>query len=68
MFLLAISPGRYIIGFRGGYEKETRDAEAIVYKVASVQGDITCSALGFDVHCGGGQRGRHNQITPYAPK
>ena len=67
MFLLAISPGRYIIGFRGGYEKETRDAEAIVYKVASVQGYITCSVLEFDVHCGGGQRGRHNQITPYAP-
>ena len=25
----------------GGYEKETRDAEGIVYKVASVQADIT---------------------------
>ena len=50
----------------GGYEKETRDAEVIVYKVASVQGDITFSMLEFDVHCGGGQHGRHNQITPAA--
>ena len=50
------------------YGKETRDAEAIVYKVVSVQGDMTCSALGFDVHCGGGQRGRHDRIMPYAPE
>ena len=41
-----MSSGITLLGFvgdigSGGYEKETSDAEGIVYKVASVQADIT---------------------------